>query len=262
MLLITLSRWHRWAHSFDTAHDRLQTETRRFFCLHGFTAVRLFSQLCQVTGYFNKGNKSSGVDWSGLITCSCNIAWVHPWARFSINPMTRSAQPLFWACQEGGKWVDDGHLLLERHWDQLQSPQPPAILHPLTHASYSGTKNESCHSQLLPQPRPLLTSARHWDSIPNIGQQPDGIMEQSSICDVLTNRLKQMKETEFCRFYLWIKDCTFVSYPCPCYSYFKRSAEIPIRNKTHKLRSQKKSREAELSFKGAVCCLPCLPALS
>lgn len=126
MLLITLSRWHRWAHSFDTAHDRLQTETRRFFCLHGFTAVRLFSQLCQVTGYFNKGNKSSGVDWSGLITCSCNIAWVHPWARFSINPMTRSAQPLFWACQEGGKWVDDGHLLLERHWDQLRSPQPPS----------------------------------------------------------------------------------------------------------------------------------------
>lgn len=138
---------------------------------------------------------------------------------------------------------------------------PPAILHPLTHASYSRTKTESCHSQLLPQPRPLLTSARHWDSIPNIGQQPDGIMEQSSICDVLTNRLKQMKETEFCRFCLWIKACTFVSYPCPCYSYFKRSAEIPIRNETHKLRSQK-SREAELSFKGAVCCLPCLPALS
>lgn len=186
MLLITLSRWHRWAHSFDTAHDRLQPETS----FSAFTVSQQFIYL------------ASSVRWQGILIRETNqvelIDLVLPLVLvisrgyilgqdFLLTQWQGQHSPFFGPAgkEENGLMMD---ICLWNATEISCGPlSSPAILHPLTHASYSGTKNQNCHSQLLPQPRPLLTSAHHWDSIPNIGQQPDSIMEQSSICDVLNN---------------------------------------------------------------------------
>lgn len=215
-------------------------------------------------GYFNKGNKSNGVDRSVLITCSCNIAWVHPWARFSINLMMRPAQPLLWGCQKGRKWIGDGHLPLECHWDELRSHwYPSRTLSPrpsLTHwvvlririLPLGGCLNPDLCSQQPISGTQSLTLVNcqtpFWNQVPFVMSY--------------TISLKQMKEMEFCCFYSWIKACTFVGFHRACHSYFKRPAEIAVRNKgcNHKLRSQKMSSlSIHLREQRAACrvSLPC-----
>lgn len=171
--------------------------------------------------------------------------------------MMRLARPCLWVCQEGRQWVDIDICLWTSLRSAVFSSVPTAILILHSFKLWWYQKNHNFHSLSLPQP--LLIYIHPWDSISGIGKQPDRLMEQSSLGDVI-NSLKQMKESESCQLYLWIQDCTFVSFFCSGYNYFRRSTEMPTRTRTQKWQSRK-TEKAEHSFKKATCYPQCLPDL-